>query len=132
MSIYTPVRTMWIASMLLALSVTAAHAAGDGVAQSSREAYAQSMGRMHDAMMDGIAHDDADVAFAAGMLAHHEGAVEMARIQLEHGQDETLRELAQAIITAQEAEIRVLRAWLATHAPHALHEAAVPASGHAH
>lgn len=79
----------------------------------AREALDQSMGRMHDDMMRGIAHDDADVAFAAGMLAHHDGAVEMARIQLQYGKDPAMRQLAEDIIRAQEGEMIVLKDWLA-------------------
>ena len=71
------------------------------------------MGRMHDDMMRGIAHDDADVAFAAGMLAHHDGAVEMARIQLQYGKDPAMRQLAEEVIRAQEGEMIVLKDWLA-------------------
>lgn len=101
---------------------------------SARQAYDASMARMHDDMMAGIAHDDADTAFAAGMLAHHVGAVEMARIQLEYGKDEGLRKLAQEIIDAQEAEINQLRDWLQTHAPEALPQAGAqaPESAHQH
>lgn len=92
----------------------AAPAPGPGPAN---KAYMDSMQNMHDDMHEGIMAKDPDVAFAAGMLAHHEGAVEMARIQLEHGKDEEMRALAKAVIAAQEKEITQLRQWLAKHRP---------------
>ncbi|MFC0323121.1 DUF305 domain-containing protein [Gallibacterium melopsittaci] len=80
------------------------------------EAYMQSMGAMHDAMMKGIEHQDPDVAFAAGMLPHHQGAVSMAEVELKYGKDPELRQLAQNIIKAQQAEIEFMQKWLAKHA----------------
>lgn len=110
------------------------HASTSAPAQapaSARAALDTSMGRMHDDMMRGIAHDDADVAFAAGMLAHHEGAVQMARIQLQYGKDPAMRELAQEVIRAQEGEIILLKDWLAKRGLGADGQPLKPANPHA-
>lgn len=74
--------------------------------------YDEAMQRMHSAMMDGNTHIDADEAFVRGMIPHHQGAVDMSRIQLRHGGDPQLRSLAERIIRSQETEIKEMRDWL--------------------
>ena len=50
-----------------------------------------------------------DRDFAAMMIPHHQGAVDMARIQLQFGKDPVLRRLAQGIIVEQLQEIDVMK-----------------------
>ncbi|AZN72856.1 DUF305 domain-containing protein [Georhizobium profundi] len=68
------------------------------------------------AMHQGMMNEDADVAFACGMIAHHQGAIDMAEVLLENGEDAEMRALAETIIAAQEAEIAEMTAWLAENA----------------
>ena len=67
------------------------------------------------AMHQGMLNEDADVAFACGMIAHHQGAIDMARVELLYGQDETMKRLAQGIIIEQTQEIALMRDYLTRH-----------------
>lgn len=66
------------------------------------------MARMHAAMMTGYT-GDADRDFATMMIPHHQGAIDMATIELRFGKDERLRRLAQRIIVEQRQEIEAMR-----------------------
>jgi uncharacterized protein (DUF305 family) len=55
---------------------------------------------------------DADADFLLLMIPHHQSAIDMARAELEHGDDEETRAMAEQIIAAQEAEIAEMRAML--------------------
>lgn len=83
--------------------------------QAMQQAYADGMNTMHGEMMLGIADPIPDMAFALGMLPHHIGAVDMAKVQLKYGKDAEMRQLAQEIIDAQQPEIELMQDWIATH-----------------
>lgn len=79
------------------------------------EAHQEMMGgmmRMQFSMMTGMLAEDADVAFVCGMLVHHQGAIDMAKAELEYGDDPWAMEMAQKVIDAQSREIDEMTAWL--------------------
>lgn len=75
-------------------------------------AYQAANEKMHRDMMITFT-GDADRDFVAGMIPHHQGAIDMAEIVLKYGKDPEIRKLAQEIIAAQQKEIAWMKAWLA-------------------
>jgi uncharacterized protein (DUF305 family) len=80
------------------------------------QAYRKAMDEMHDAMSSQEYKGDADIDFARGMIPHHQAAIDMAKTVLDYGKDPEIRKLAEAIVSAQEAEIKQLEEWLAKNA----------------
>jgi uncharacterized protein (DUF305 family) len=72
------------------------------------------MDKMNADMMAGATATDLDVAFICSMIPHHQGAIDMAKAELAAGDEEFPRDLAEAIIAAQEEEIAQMLAWLAS------------------
>ncbi|RWX77111.1 DUF305 domain-containing protein [Neorhizobium lilium] len=80
----------------------------------STKAFKDADARMHKSMMIQYSGDP-DVDFVRSMIPHHQGAIDMAKIELAHGKDPELRKLAEDIVKAQEAEIADMQAWLKAH-----------------
>ncbi len=74
----------------------------------------QSMSKMDRDMVAARMTGDPNHDFSAMMIPHHQGAIDMAKTFLLHGQDSALRRLAQEIIVTQQQEIQVMRFRLAT------------------
>jgi uncharacterized protein (DUF305 family) len=60
---------------------------------------------------------DADRDFARMMIPHHQGAIDMALVELRYGKDERLKRLAQEIIVSQQEEIGVMHLALGEEVP---------------
>lgn len=72
-----------------------------------------SHGEMQQAMMSAPMSGDPDKDFVSMMIPHHQGAIEMAKIELKQGRDAKLRKMAEKIIEAQEKEIKGMKEDLA-------------------
>jgi uncharacterized protein (DUF305 family) len=66
-----------------------------------------------DAAMCITPSSDGDRDFTLAMIPHHQGAIEMARLELRYGRDPRLRRLAQGIVVEQSQEIALMRDILA-------------------
>ena len=58
---------------------------------------------------------DADRDFVAAMIPQRQGAIDMAKVELQYGRDPQIRKSAQDIIAGEERDIALLRQWLAAH-----------------
>lgn len=72
----------------------------------------EAMAIMHRDMAQTKKDGSPDYDFAAMMIPHHQGAIDMAKALLAHGKDAELRRLAQEIITEQQNEIKIMQAWI--------------------
>lgn len=108
------IKSLLFIALLAPLSASAVETAHQDHAKESgaQQSYQNGMTKMHDEMMQGMKSDDPDIAFAQGMTAHHQGAIEMAKTELKYGKDPAMRKLAQEIIDAQQPEIDRMQQWL--------------------
>lgn len=67
---------------------------------------------MQQEMVDTVMTKNADQAFAQTMLIHHKGAIAFSQVVAKYGTDEKVKNLTNALIDSQQAEIQLLRRWL--------------------
>jgi len=95
---------------VLVMVVVGGMALGDAdraLADGFRAMMEDAVARMHAAMNVPFT-GDADRDFARMMIPHHQGAIDMALVELRYGRDKRLKRLAQEIIVSQQQEIGVM------------------------
>ncbi len=98
---------------IMAASILATPISARAEETASTKAYALAMSTMMDGMMiDPSGKPDLD--FARGMIPHHQGAIDMAKVELEFGKDPDIRKMAEAVVSAQTSEINLMSNWIAT------------------
>ena len=76
----------------------------------AQKASMQAMMKMHMPMMMTHHIKDADLAFNCGMIVHHQGAIDMANVEIKFGKDAMSKAMAEKIIKDQKAEIAEMTA----------------------
>ena len=79
---------------------------GMGDMDEAQKASMDAMMKMMRQMMAAHMIKDPDLSFNCGMAVHHQGAIDMAEIELKYGKDKPSRTMAEDIIKAQKKEIR--------------------------
>jgi uncharacterized protein (DUF305 family) len=102
------VATICVAAAVIAGSIPS-KSFGTGTEKSFHQLMHEAMALMDREMENAPMTGDPDHDFAAMMIPHHQGAVDMAKLELLYGKDQALRRLAQEIIVTQEQEIEVMR-----------------------
>jgi uncharacterized protein (DUF305 family) len=65
------------------------------------------------ASLHGKTGDEFDAAFLAGMIEHHEGAIDMAKLVQQNAKHDEIKNMANEIIAAQSKEIDMMQTWQA-------------------
>ena len=102
---------LFLSAVVIALSV-----GGPAIAQTTD--FSKAYMAVHEKMMKDMMMSpsgDADKDFAMMMKMHHQQALDMAKIELEHGKSPEMKAMAARIIAAQKKEIAELDQWMKKH-----------------
>ena len=123
------IKALTIVTLVTFCLITAAHAATDLAKEPStsmsKEAMEKGSGGSDEMMkpmesgMDGMGNmkmsGDTDKDFAMMMKMHHQKALDMAQMELDHGKSPEMKKMAKQIIVAQKKEIAQFDRWLDKH-----------------
>ena len=102
-----------VIAALLAASVAVAASAAQGQQQGGRgsDELHQIMTRGAQEMQSMTMTGEVDRDFVQGMIMHHRHGIEMARIAVEQGTDQKVKDLARRIMDGQQRELKQLESW---------------------
>ena len=123
-------RSLVALSLAVTLGATAVAYAASPAAPSNEAPFLAENQAAMDKMMQGMKitpSGDVDRDFAAMMIPHHQGAVDMAQAELRYGHREQLRRIARQIIASQPKEIVAMRQTLGQHLPPSVASSEQPA-----
>jgi len=89
-----------------------------GVAVAQMNDSSKAFMEVHEKMMKSMMMTptgNADKDFAMMMIPHHQGAIDMAEVELKYGKDPVMKDMAQKIIDAQKKEIEEFKKWQSEH-----------------
>lgn len=107
-------KTLFITLIALVIGGTGGYLIGNSPKNQHRMSDGSMMhGAMGDMMagLEGKTGDEFDKAFLAEMIVHHEGAVDMAEAALKNAKHPEIKNMANAIISAQTSEIQQMQEW---------------------
>jgi uncharacterized protein (DUF305 family) len=102
-------------SMSSTAEAQSAPAGGATATGDSTAAYKAADERMMKSMQGAAYTGRADEDFVSHMIPHHQGAVDMAEVEIKYGKDPQLKKLAERIVASQRKEIQFMKAWQAKH-----------------
>ena len=105
-------------AMAQSMPMASMHSPASAAASSSKQSsmnMGKSMQGMQEKMSPMPMSGNQDYDFAMMMRMHHQGALDMAKVELEKGKDPEMRKAANKIIASQKKEIAEFDHWLAQH-----------------
>lgn len=105
-------RTRVLATAAAAVAAVVIAGCGGGTEPNAQNAPSAPNNQTQQNAQGQASHNQADIAFAQGMIPHHQQAIDMSRTVIERGQSQEVKDLAKQIESAQGPEINTMTGWL--------------------